>query len=86
MNTRKSWFRFKTESEFIEEFGNFWQGKVHTTWATNGKMDCFLGADIHYLHNIDCLKLWMDVMNRYCYNGWNISRDMIKPIDNENIK
>lgn len=83
---RRPWFRFKTESEFIEEFGNIWKIIVHTSWATNGRMDCLLGEKINLLYNVQCLELWIGAKELFLYRGWNISRDMIKPINYENIR
>lgn len=84
MNTEnKPIFRFKTKKEFRAEFGNDWRENVLCCWDKE-RMDKFLNTFLPGDYNIDCLKLWMyDVSEIKHKHGFWISRDMIKPITNE---
>jgi hypothetical protein len=39
-------WRFKTEEEFKEEFGDSWRKKITNSWNSSGKMDYLLGERI----------------------------------------
>ena len=61
-------YRFKTEEEFIKEFGKNWQNKVKYGWIR--EMDEFFGKSMKELKAFDYEK-------EVCIDGWCISRDMI---------
>jgi len=54
-------FRFKTEAEFITEFGTDWKDRVPYKWNSDGDMDYLLG------------KSYSEVST----TGWLISTDML---------
>ena len=57
-------FRFKTEAEFITEFGTDWKERVQHKWNSDGDMDYLLG------------KPYSEVST----TGWRISIDMLTQI------
>lgn len=80
-------FRFKTEAEFIEEFGESYNMKLYSGW--NYEMDPLAGQPIDPIYNIDCIHLIAFVKDKFTLTykrSWNISLDMIKYIGDENIR
>ena len=75
-NENNEWFpyRFKTENEFIEEFGHNWKRRIESGWASHGEMDYLFGQI--YPHNIN-----IDNRNYVLpsIDGWSISWDMLTP-------
>jgi len=71
--------RFKTEEEFIAEFGIDWEGKVRYGW--NPEMDKFFGTEfpMEYYQVI----LEMDDYYSRELGGWSFSRDMF--IEEEDV-
>ena len=66
-------YRFKTEEEFIKEFGKNWRYKVDCCWVDS--MDEFLGKPMEVLNKLDSEKT-------ICVgSGWTVSRDMITKND-----
>lgn len=65
-------YRFKTEEEFIREFGKNWRQVVKMGWADN--MDEFLGKPMEVLNRIESKE-------KMYVGGWAISRDMITKND-----
>jgi len=63
--------RFKTEEEFINEYGEYWRDKVLYTWGN--KMDHLFNKKLSdsfftlYIKKVECLY----------FNNWSISKDMI---------
>jgi len=62
-------YRFKTEEEFEEEFGEDWADEVNLSWAP-GDMDYLFGINIQ-----EKLDKGAEVL--FSIDGWNISKDMI---------
>lgn len=82
MNTEnKPIFRFKTREEFIEEFGDDWENTILYSWDDN--MNIWLGQSIPKTDNIKYLQLWIHDIKYIKRGNWSITRDMIKPITNE---
>ena len=67
-------YRFKTEKEFIEEFGVNWRNKVRYMWV-NG-MDYLLGTEIPssnvLLSEDNSIKFIVE-----SWKSWNISENMV---------
>ena len=61
-------YRFKTEEEFIKEFGNNWWAKVDGYWAEG--MNRFLGKPMKELNELEHSRIAF-------VDGWRISRDMV---------
>lgn len=61
-------YRFKTEKEFIEQYGKNWRTAVTCGWSTD--MDKMLGKPMKQLDDFDNKEL-------VYINNWFISRDMI---------
>jgi hypothetical protein len=88
MNNYK--YRFKTEKEFIEEYGVYWRRIVG--WNYNGLMDHFLGNDfevnVNDLNDRQIFNMFDSFYNQYyCPNynmgknqphKWNIFKNMLK--------
>lgn len=78
-------YRFKTEKEFIEEYGKDWGNKVN--WNPYGEMDYLLGIKLGKKQN--------KLANRwgvFYIKGWNITHNMLieikeepKPLDLEQL-
>ena len=76
-------YRFKTQREFIDEFGEDWKYKVENGW--DGEMDYLFGREITY-------EDWSNIQsssgfNKYWFGNtinhkWSISKDMVtdKPL------
>lgn len=60
--------RFKTEEEFIKEFGKNWRKFIG--WNARGAMDYLLGQLIKTPITINSFKSFL-------YQGWSISRNML---------
>ncbi len=79
-------YRFKTEQEFIEEFGNRWHNKVYQTWESEGNMDYLFGQEIsqEFYNKVvtnpnKTAKLEYSGLNEdYEDVIWSISPDMVK--------
>ncbi len=71
-------YRFKTEEEFIKEYGENWRWKVGFT--TSGSMDFLCGTiyeksiSEETFMNFANGDFW--IIDSYC--GWNISTNMLK--------
>ena len=65
-------YRFKTEEEFIREFGKNWRTDVSMGWPDN--MDEFLGKPMEVLNKLESKE-------KMYIAGWAISRDMITKND-----
>ena len=39
-------YRFKTEEEFLEEFGERWRREIKMSWVGSGEMDYLLGKPL----------------------------------------
>lgn len=65
-------YRFKTEEEFIKEFGKNWRYVINGGWSD--KMDGFLGKPVEVLNKLE-------FKQNICVGGWTISRDMITKND-----
>ena len=81
--SNKPLFKFKTEEEFLEEYGNNWGRKIKNKWNPMGSMDFLFNTIIEPKFNIDFLKVWMLIEDVVIYEGWQISRDMIKPVNKD---
>ena len=75
-------YRFKTEQEFIDEFGTEW--KYKTSWNNKDGMDYLLGTQINIPIDID-IDGFFHIRNtneKYLYSKWCISlRKMLKEIN-----
>jgi hypothetical protein len=70
-------YRFKTEEEFIKEYGNDWRSKV----GFSKKMDHILGTVLRMnVSEKDFSILSTVYWLKYKYFGWNISIMMVKEI------
>lgn len=70
-STKRYPYRFKTEEEFVKEFGSNWRKKVNNGWVISGRMDNLFGEDYPYdVKKGDILK---------SHNIWYISWDMLTP-------
>jgi len=76
-------FRFKTELEFIEEFGLNW--RRHTNWSTF--MDDLIGTELEPKYTIEALDLWLNGNSFKLYKHsardnivlpWTINKKMLK--------
>ena len=75
-------YRFKTEEEFISEFGVLWRTKIYCKWNTD--MNHLLNAEVtedfyhRTLYSTYSSLTIADVLNRVqgTYN-WAISKDML---------
>jgi len=82
-------YRFKTETEFIDEFGENWKWNGNTGWSTSGDMDYLFGKEIEPIYYEELLdkngKLNVNGDRRlFSYQGWSIYTKMIKiPIEPE---
>ena len=73
-------YRFKTEQEFIDEFGDKWKSKV--CWNGYGRMDYLFGIEIQgynedYFNTDICDFMLKNTSNGYV-SYWCISNDMVK--------
>lgn len=75
-------FRFKTKKEFETEFGNKWRYEIKLSWCE----DKFFNRPIPAKDNMLYLKLWLYDINEIKLTNGFISRDMIKPIINEQLE
>ena len=70
-------YRFKTEEEFIKEFGDNWRCSIDIFWIT--EMDYLIGTE--YPHDIDINKYTKEIpsINRRnnMYDRWAISKKFI---------
>lgn len=83
----KPLFRFKTESEFMAEFGSI--NRIPGIWTS--RMNYLFGMEIPYRSNEDAIRLWIKLVDYILLSTqdhdsfrWSISRDMILPIQ-ENL-
>jgi len=70
-------FRFKTEQEFIEEFGPEFSYKVKHCWARPA-MDKLFGRTIDKVFLQEALEVSFGIELYFKYGSWRISIDMIK--------
>jgi hypothetical protein len=81
---RRIGYRFKTESEFIQEFGHDWRRVVSFNY--DGEMDYLIGTDVNVPINcIDTNGNIIKTFQLYCphsfYGNWAISSEMVKLIN-----
>jgi len=70
-------YRFKTEQEFIKEYGINWKRSNPIFW--NDNMDYLLGTDFNYNFNGDDR---VDIPDKNCTsNCWTISISHVKKVD-----
>jgi hypothetical protein len=74
-------YRFKTEEEFIKEFGEDWRHSLGDAfWVDN--MNIFFGTDLKYVLDEDYLKVKVNELNKLMYNklynNYYITGHMIK--------
>jgi hypothetical protein len=67
-------YRFKTEEEFIKEFGKYWQSDVN--WNSNGDMDYLFGIDFDNYLNDEGFASIRNKGFRGPYN-WTICNEML---------
>ena len=64
-------YRFKTEEEFLNEFGPHWRNVVSCKWHPDGDMDYLFGL-VYPFHDVE--------LNNRClsnFENWFISPDML---------
>ncbi len=71
-------YRFKTEAEFVKEFGDGWKSKISNGWNHSGEMDYLFNTPFEV--NERELKKVLDGGSGNS-GGWAISKDMITPMD-----
>jgi len=64
-------YRFRTEKEFIERFGNCWKDDVERTWSN--EMNVYLGETVD--EEIEEGEYYKGM--HLFYHGWHISYDML---------
>jgi hypothetical protein len=68
-------YRFKTEEELVQEFGEGWRAKISVPWNFSGQMDYLLGSPLSEEHN----KL-ANQAQTFHIDRWKISRDSLTEI------
>ena len=80
-------YRFKTEKEFTDEFGEYWRGV--TGWCAQGHMDYLIGKDYNSSYNEEFLDkqsgdYFFDskyisnyIQGHWVYDDWSINKLMI---------
>jgi len=63
-------YRFKTESEFLTEFGENWRSNVDRLWNSSGRMDHLFGQPYPFFIKSD--DGWLNE-----FDNWSISWDML---------
>lgn len=63
-------YRFKTEEEFIKEFGENWKNDISKCWNNEGSMDYLFGK------NITPMEMGSDGLPNTSIDTWGISSDM----------
>jgi len=75
-------YRFKTEEEFIKEFGETWQEDA--CWNGSGLMDYLLGTEFKYKYlftdEYDTIELRNENKESTRYS-WSINKDMLTEIN-----
>lgn len=66
-------YRFKTEKEFIEEFGHNWRPIVG--WNCSGQMEYLLGSDFPYLFKNE--NQTISIKDKNSRNYWSIDNNMV---------
>ena len=62
-------YRFKTEKEFIQDFGDSWRSKIICGWHRD--MEKYFGQEI-------VMKEYFgQIIKSFNYEGWGVSKDMI---------
>lgn len=75
-------YRFKTEAEFIKEFGKKWQKKLYENWNSRNEMDYLFGQPYpYYIKKYNIYHILYLIRPRHlCRNSktiWYISWDML---------
>ena len=80
-------YRFKTEKEFIDEFGNDWKFRGGTRWTIGTGMNYLFGKEIEPMYYEEFLdkngRLNMGEHDRLDIDDWSINIRMIKEIKTE---
>ena len=76
----KKKYRFKTEKEFIEEFGYDWRNIINRKWRLDNRMDFLFGVEIDHEY-VESIKKEGWNFGRGVCSGYIISTDMIKEIN-----
>lgn len=81
MEHKELTFRFKTHSEFYNEFGADWRRTIKLHWIED--MDNMLGMILHKSYNSEIVKTICGLQDSFTMEvipRWRISSDMIKQI------
>jgi len=78
-------YRFKTEKEFIDEYGINWRrGSGRIYWTSSNSMDYLFNTEIDPIYYKEFLdkngRLYMTVHDKFDLNRWTINIKMIKEI------
>jgi len=77
----KKKYRFKTEQEFISEYGINWRDTINRKWRSDNRMDFLFGMEIDNVVYVESIKKDGWNFGRGVCSGYIISTDMIKEVN-----
>ena len=71
--------RFKTEAEFLKQFGEDWRERVSGSWLANGQMDYLFGHRIEEYRVMYTQPYYISLVAND--SSWTVSKDMLLPVE-----